>query len=82
MLDIMGVEANFIQDYEMRDNESGFLKRLGMTPPNILSNFYPKEQSTEYDKLGQFYTTKLPNGVNMYVINLFDLKNIIKDKFV
>ncbi len=82
MFDIMGVKANLIQDYEMKDKEQGFLKRLNMEIPNVLSNFYPKEPSTEYSKLNQFYSTRLPDGINMYIVNLFDIENLKRFRYL
>lgn len=80
MLGAMGIQANLIQDYEMRDNEAGFVKRLDMELPNVLSNFYPKEPESKYNKLEQFYKTRLPSGINMYLINLFDVESLARYK--
>ncbi|MCD6216970.1 hypothetical protein J7L05_03800 [bacterium] len=82
MLKTLGVQANLLQDFEMRDKEEGFLKRLNMDIPNVLSNVYPKDPSTDFNKLQQFYTTSLPGGINLYIINLFDVENVKRFKSI
>lgn len=76
----LGVQANLLQDFEMRDREEGFLERLNMDLPNVLSNVYPREPSTDFNKLQQFYSTVLPGGITMYIINLFDVDKVSEFK--
>ena len=76
LLDDLGVEAVLVQEFEIRDKNDNFLKRLEMPVPNVLSNVYPKKPDTKYADLKQFHRVNLTNGVDLYFINIYDTQGI------
>ena len=76
LLHDIGVEAVLIQDYEIKDSDNNFLRRLEMPVPNVLSNVYPKKPDTKFADLMQFYRVKQSNGVNVYFVNIYDTEKI------
>lgn len=75
ILDEMGVNAVLLKDYELRDKDFFFIKRLEQSIQHILSNVYPKAPDSEWGNLKQSFTRDLGYGARLYVLNIFDTDN-------